>query len=264
MTMTGTTVDGRDFTTTGLVCACRRHFPTKSMKQLLLDIVPPPAPSFENMVAGENAAVIAAARALAPGQTLYVWGQDGCGRSHLLQAFASQHAGAARGMYLSASLDATAIDDLVQNLPDERLAVAVDDIHTASETALAAVFRLYNHWRERGGSGQAISLMVSGNRPPLQMDCREDLRTRLGWGPVYRLMPLSDEEKMDALAQFAHQQGIPLGSEIVRWLLTHGSRDIRVLFDWVTELDRYSLAMHRPITLPLLKTMLAQKGLDHP
>lgn len=238
--------------------------PKNSMKQLLLDIVPPPAPSFENMVAGENAAVIAAARTLAPGQTLYVWGQDGCGRSHLLQAFASAHPGVSRGLYLHASCDHSAIARLVENLPDESFAVAVDDIHAANEATLAAVFRLYNQWRERGDSRQAISLMVSGNRPPLQMACREDLRTRLGWGPVYRLQPLSDEEKIAALAQFAQQQGIPLGAEIVRWLLTHGSRDIRVLFDWVTELDRYSLATHRPITLPLLKTMLAKKGLDHP
>ena len=230
------------------------------MKQLLLDIVPPPAPSFENMVAGENSAAIESARQLAPGQTMYIWGQAGSGRSHLLKAFAASHG----GRYLHAVHEARAIDELVDTPPDDAVAIAVDDIHLADEATLAAVFRLYNLWRERGSASNAITLMVSGERAPLQMDCRDDLRSRLGWGLVFRLVPLSDEEKLAALTQFARQQGIPLGSEVVRWLLTHGSRDIRVLFDWMAALDRYSLSTHRTITLPLLKTMLAEKGLQRP
>ena len=230
------------------------------MKQLLLDIVPPPAPSFENMVAGENSAAIESARQLAPGQTMYVWGHAGCGRSHLLKAFVTAHA----GRYFHALSDAGAILDLVDSPPDDGLAIAIDDIHCADEVALAAVFTLYNLWRERGSALNAITLMVSGERAPLQMDCREDLRSRLGWGLVFRLIPLSDDEKLAALTQFAQQQGIPLGSDVVRWLLTHGSRDIRVLFDWMSALDRYSLSTHRTITLPLLKTMLAEKGLQRP
>lgn len=261
--MTENFLDGRDFTTSGQTCAHDQR-PHNAMKQLLLDIVPPVAPSFENMVPGENAQAVASARALVPGQAMYVWGQDGCGRSHLLRAFARAHRDAAQGLYLHARQDAPRIETLAQSLPDERLAIAIDDIHTAGEPVLAAVFRLYNHWRERGDASIAISLMISGDRAPLQMQCREDLRTRLGWGVVHRLMPLSDDEKMAALYQFAHQQGIPLGQDILRWLLTHGSRDIRVLFDWVSALDRLSLATHRPITLPLLKTMLANQGLENP
>lgn len=231
------------------------------MKQLLLDIVPPPAPSFENMVAGENSAAIQAAQALARGQTMYIWGQDGCGRSHLLQAFGAQR----HGRYLHAHDNAQQILDLVENPPETDLhCVAIDDIHLGSQMTLAAVFRLYNLWRERGSSHNAFALMVSGNCAPLQMQCREDLRTRLGWGLVFRLMPLSDEQKMAALIRFAQQQAIPLGTDVVKWLLTHGSRDIRVLFDWIIALDHYALTTHKTISLTLLKTMLAENGQERP
>jgi len=228
------------------------------MKQLLLDIVTPPAPSFDNMVAGENIAAIQAARSLVPGQTMYVWGQDGCGRSHLLQAFCAQN----DGRYLNARHDSAQLHALVEDFPQELgpRSIAVDDIHLASDETLGLVFRLYNLWRERGSSANGFALMVSGNRPPLQMQCREDLRSRLGWGPVFRLMPLSDEQKMAALIRFAQQQSIPLGTDVIKWMLTHGSRDIRVLFDWITALDHYALTTHRTISLPLLKTMLADRN----
>lgn len=230
------------------------------MKQLLLDIVPAPAPTFDNMVVGENQAAIEAARTLARGQTLYVWGQAGSGRTHLLRAFAAAHSGS----YLHAQRDGTAIAELVDHPPAHDQAIAIDDIDLASDATLTAVFRLYNLWRERGSAADGLSLIVSGHCAPLQMQCREDLRSRLGWGPVYRLMPLSDDQKMAALTRFAAEQGIPLGIEVVRWLLTHGPRDIRILFDWIAALDRYSLTTHRVITLPLLKSMLAEKGLLRP
>jgi DnaA family protein len=48
-----------------------------------------------------------------------------------------------------------------------------------------------------------------------------------------------------------------LAPEIINWMLTHHERDIRKLAELIDALDRYSLATGRPITLPLLRAMLA-------
>lgn len=230
-------------------------------QQLILDILPSADPTFDNMVPGANAAAIAAAQNLATGTTVYIWGPDGSGRSHLLKACANLRGGAYIGPNRPDQPAAQAIKALLDDsaMPP---CVAVDDVHRLDEPALGALFGLYNRWRELSASPEAFGLMVSGDRAPLQMACREDVRTRLGWGAVYRLEPLSDDDKFAALIGYANQRGMPLSEDVLHWLLVHGSRDIRALFAVLDALDRYALANHRPLTLPLLKSMMAQEPLD--
>lgn len=229
-------------------------------QQLILDILPSAEPTFDNMVPGANSAVLAAARDLNPVSPMYVWGPDGSGRTHLLKACARYHG----GVYFDAQSGSSSTSGAVATLLDSAAmpaCVAVDDIHREDQTMLAAVFALYNRWRELSSSEEAFSLIVSGDRAPLQMPIREDVRTRLGWGAVYRLEPLSDDDKFAALIGYAEQRGMPLSEDVLRWLLVHGSRDIRALFATLDALDRYALANHRPLTLPLLKSMMAQEPL---
>jgi DnaA family protein len=89
------------------------------------------------------------------------------------------------------------------------------------------------------------------------MPLREDLRTRLGWDLVFRLDPRSDADQLAALSAQAAERGMHLAPEIINWMLTHHERDIRKLAALLDALDRYSLATGRPITLPLLRAMLA-------
>lgn len=221
-------------------------------QQLILDILPPAQASFQNMVPGANEAVIAAAQALLGGQTMYVWGADGSGRSHLLSACAVHHG----GIHVRGPKSTSELSDLL-SLSQLPPLVAVDDVHKLDDAGRTALFGLYNRWREWASGSQGFCLIAAGDCAPLQMRCREDLRTRLGWGAVYRLQALSDEQKREALEQYAKAQAIPMSAEVLQWLLTHGSRDIRALFAIIEALDRYALAHHRPLTLPLLKSMMA-------
>ena len=59
------------------------------MRQLALDIRPQPVPGFANFVPGANAELIERLRHLATPlafEHLYLWGEEGSGRSHLLHA----------------------------------------------------------------------------------------------------------------------------------------------------------------------------------
>lgn len=200
------------------------------MEQLPLEISPPAEPDFDNFVAGPNAEALAAVRALASGRLgeriLYLWSGSGSGRTHLLRA-------AARA---NPSL------------------VVVDDVEKVDEARQQALFVAINEARDGGPA-----VLVSGNRPPAQLALREDLKTRLAWGLVYQLQPLSDADKTQHLKKVAKQRGLQLSDDIVAYLLTRLPRDMANLQAVMEVLDRYSLIRKRALTLPLVREALAEK-----
>lgn len=201
------------------------------MKQLLLDIRPAPAPTLENFVPGCNTetlyTLLQAATGRADVRFIYLWGPSGSGKSHLLRACA----------------------DLAQDHGVQL--VTADDIHHLHPEAQIDLFNTYNRLRENGGV-----LITAGDAAPTQMLLREDLATRLAWGLVYQLQPLSDEEKVEALLAHAAERGMKLPPEVVEYCLRHLRRDLRTLMATLDALDEWSLTSKRPVTLPLLRQLL--------
>ncbi len=200
------------------------------MQQLVLDIGPAAEPGFDNYLAGPNAEALERVRGLAAGglreAIVYLWGEPGSGRTHLLRAAARMN-------------------------PD---LVTADDVDQLDETAQQSLFSAINAARD-GGS----PVLAAGGRPPAQLALREDLRTRLAWGLVYQLKPLTDAEKAQHLRAQAARRGLRLGDEVVGYLLTRLPRDLASLNAVLEALDRYSLATRRPITLPLVRDALDNK-----
>ena len=224
-------------------------------RQLLLDVLPEPAPTWANFVVGTNREAWAAARELTPGRALYVWGSAGCGRTHLLRACASGE----RARYVDLRTPVEVLQGLAhgETSSEAPRLIAIDDVHLLDDARQAALFALYNRWRESAATSQAFALIIAGDRSARATPVREDLRTRLGWDLVYRLEPLTDEDKLEALTAQAQDRQLALAPEVIQWMLTHHERDIRRLSALIDALDRYSLATRRPITIPLLRTMLA-------
>ncbi|MFZ5502356.1 MAG: DnaA regulatory inactivator Hda [Pseudomonadota bacterium] len=212
------------------------------MSQLLLDIAPDKLPTLGNFVAGRNVELVTALRQMLAGggeRSFYLWGEQGSGKSHLLRACVQAVRGA---QYLRGGVP-----------PLARL-VAVDDVEQLDDAAQIALFNLYNQSRD----GDAI-LLVSGTTAPLHLKLRDDLRTRLGWGLVYQIHALNDEEKAQALAQHAHSRNFTLPQEVTHYLLRHGRRDLPSLIAAVDALDEQSLRLHRAPSVPLLKEVLQQQ-----
>ena len=223
------------------------------MRQLALGLAPPPAPAFDNFFPGPNVEAMSALHSLASGQSgehfVYLWGERGCGRSHLLQAAVA--AASSRGIigrYIAAGEALPADDSGVRML-------AVDDVEKLDAQAQLEFFRLYNALRERQGA-----VLAAGNVAPARLQLRPDLLTRLGWGLVFQVHALSDDDKRVALKRHAAARAFDLRDEIVEYLLRHLKRDLPSLMAVLDALDRYSLETKRPITLPLLRQLLQSES----
>ena len=217
------------------------------MKQLVLDLSLTQPATLENFIGSRNAELLARLRDMLDEQSnerlVYLWGAAGSGKTHLLKGFAD----AACRYGLSA---AYITDGMVPDLTPTDV-VALDDVQYLEDAAQVALFNLYNQVRE--GSGV---LLVSGDRAPAQLDLRQDLVTRLGWGLVYQVHPLTDKEKVQALQTRAKARGFQLTREVTVYLLRHWQRDLPSLIAVLDALDSYSLETKRPITVPLLREIL--------
>ena len=215
------------------------------MQQLILDLLPENPPSLANFVPGTNAeALTALADWLAPEcrePSLLLWGETGSGKTHLLHASGARY------------FDAAETPDLAgtETLGDKADRVAVDNVEALSETGQIALFNLFNRLRAAGGH-----LLTAANQPPQHLALREDLRTRLGYGLIFRLTTLTDDEKLTALAAQAASRALRLPAGALDYLLARAPRDMRHLMAVLVALDRYSLEHKRPITLPLLREVL--------
>jgi DnaA family protein len=219
------------------------------MKQLVLDLgAEHPAQSLDTFQVGANAELTHLMHQFAQRASrehfAYLWGDTGAGKTHLLQGLAATPA----SRYIAADAPS---DDFVFT-PDITLYL-LDDCNLLSPQAQIDAFALFNQIREHG------AYMVStGPVPPAVLPVREDLRTRMGWGLIYLIHGLSDDEKIAALTQAAEARGLTLSASVLPYLLSHFKRDMRSLATMLDALDQYSLETQRPVTLPLLRDLLLQ------
>jgi DnaA family protein len=218
------------------------------LTQLLLDLQPAQPPSLDNFIVGENDEMLSRLRLLAePGcfDALYLWGGAGCGKSHLLAAVASLALRRRPVLFLERRPAATDF-----HAPPGGLLV-VDDVDQLDDDAQIALFRIFNTARMIG-----LGLLLAGSRPPMKLELREDLRTRIGQTLIYEIRTLNDEQKAAALRRHAFERGLKVDDGLVRYLLAHGRRDLPSLMAVLNHIDRATLERQRPATLPLLKEAL--------
>ena len=221
------------------------------MKQIPLAIGPEPVRSFANFLPGPNAAAVAHLRALEPGAPpVYLWGEAGSGKTHLLQAVV--HAAQERG---ESTAWFSAADQAPWQVPEHCGWIVFDDCDAFDAAQQHSAFSLFVEATSRG----AI-VLAAGSVPPVDLAVREDLRTRLGWGHVFALEPLAEPEVRAALRREADRRGSFLSDEVMDYLLTRFARDLKHLTAQLDRLDEYSLSTKRAITVPLLKQMLAEEG----
>jgi DnaA family protein len=209
--------------------------------------------TFSNFFPAANAG---ACHTLQQGQEpfVYLWGAAGSGKSHLLQAacHAVTESGAA-AIYLSFGEEEGMLPEMLEGMEQMSL-VGLDNLQAVAGDAdwELALFHFYNRLRDSGNR-----LVAAGNAAPAALGIRlPDLVSRLGWGPVFQLQVLSDEEKGAALQQRAANRGMQMPPEVAAYLMNRAPRDMHALFALLDRLDEVSLAAQRKLTIPFVREII--------
>ena len=225
------------------------------MKQIALDIGLATGPTLASFFAGPNEEALRnlalwvgdpstpQVRSPVP---VYLWGSPGSGKSHLLKAVreALSEQGATVGW-----LDASVLQP--PEFDERWAAVLMDDVHLFTAVQQHAAF----NWFVNAQTHQR-GVLAAGSAPPADLKLRDDLRTRLGWGHIFQVQVLSEEERRVVLRQAADARGVYLSDEVVDFMLTRFSRDLGSLIELLDLLDGYALQTKRGITIPLIKSMM--------
>jgi DnaA family protein len=222
------------------------------MKQLPLAIAPAVAPSFDSFIVGANAAAVMHLRNLgAASAPIYLWGPSGGGKTHLLRALVHErHAAGQRVGWFGAG------DPLPWTFDETWSMLVFDECERLDVLRQQAAFALFVE-----ASTHSVQVAAAGRVPPVDLPLRDDLRSRLGWGPVFAIDALAESDVRAALRREADRRGIFLSDEVMDYLLTRLARDLKHLMGLLDRLDGFALSQHRHVTVPLLKQMLLEEGL---
>ena len=219
------------------------------MNQLIFDFAERGYPGFDKFLGTENAELVYVLQHKHD-PFIYVWGEEGAGKSHLLRAWVAQA--------LDAGKKAVYIDAAATPLTEaafEAEYLAIDQIEKLGNEEQSLLFAVFNRFRN---SGKGF-LLLSSEHTPQQLVIREDLRTRMAYCLVYEVKPLTDQEKIEALVSMAAARQVTIDPEIFEYLLNHWRRDMDSLMQMLDTLDNYAVTMGKRITLPLLRQLLKQQ-----
>ncbi len=230
------------------------------MNQIIIPIDSENDTSFESFYSTRNQPLIAQLKSLLASthtrRVLYLWGEGGSGKTHLLNAFcvAAEKAGR-RNLYVSLKQYGGQNNrlDMLSEVDKDTL-VCIDDLQeiAASESWQKQIFSLYE--KITNGTG---AIVVSGTSPMSSIGIvLKDIESRLSSGGIFNIYALDDDEKQAALKLRAARRGFVLDDNVIGFIMSHYQRDTKSLFTLLDKLDSASLRTHRKITVPFVKALM--------
>lgn len=178
-----------------------------------------------------------------PGHALALFGPAGCGKSHLAQVFALK---ADARILAPADVTPAAIAGLAAG----HKALALEDGEAIADAA--ALFHLFNAVREAGGF-----LLLTSRDPPARWPVTlADLKSRLSAVPAVRIAAPDDAMVEAVLVKLFADRQVNVAPEVIAYLVRHMDRSFAAMRSLVARADGLALAEKRPVTVPLVKSIL--------
>jgi chromosomal replication initiator protein len=231
-----------------------------------------PRYTFDTFIRGEsNKLAYAAAMAVAnnPGGTRYnplvIYGTVGLGKTHLIQAIgnaALQKFPSARVLYTSSDRFTVEFVDSIQNNRSNEFQalyrsvdlLIVDDVQffAGKERTQDIFFHSFNALRELGKQ-----IILTCDRPPKELkDIDDRLLNRLQWGLTADIAAPDLETRIAILRHKAIADGIELSGEVIEYLATNITANIRELEGCLISLLAISSLEGKEPTLELAREVL--------
>jgi chromosomal replication initiator protein len=250
----------------------KNPFVIPGLKKLNIDPMLNPENSFTNFVEGDcNRLARSAGYAVAnnPGGTafnpLLIYGESGLGKTHLAQAIGIQVKEKFQEktvLYVNANKFQTQFVDSIRNNNKNDFihfyqmidVLVIDDVHefAGKEKTQDAFFHIFNHLHQSGKQ-----LILTSDKPPVELQGLEQrLLSRFKWGLAADLQIPDFETRIAILRQKTYKDGIDLPDDVIEYIATHITDNIRELEGALISLLAQSTLNKKEITLDLAKDMI--------
>ena len=223
-------------------------------RQLILNVQLPDGFTFDNFVFNNNLRLVR--QQLEGSASVWLTGAHATGKTHLLSALAT--ASGQTSLYLPAAELIEACDPLILDGLETTPTLIFDDLHllTADVKWSEALFHLFNRQQEFGGRWVCSSLVA----PRYLETPLADLRSRLTLCTAFELPNHSDQERIRIFSERARFRGMNVSDDVYPYIVNHLPRDLCYWLTLLEQLDQASLVEQRKVTVPLVKSVLAENA----
>jgi DnaA regulatory inactivator Hda len=184
-----------------------------------------------------------------PEAALIIVGPAGSGKSHLAAVWQQKTA----AVSVQPGWARRAIADIANEFSGRALLIDCLEDFVQSRSGETFLFHLINYAR----SEQANLLFLSQTPPAhLQLELN-DLRSRLLAMSTVPIVQPDDDLVHGLYAKLFADRQLKVSGEVVNYLLAHANRDFPAIQKLVASLDALSLSKKRAVTVPLVKSVLA-------
>lgn len=226
---------------------------------------------FETFVIGSSnrfahAAAVAVAEAPAKAYNpLFIYGESGLGKTHLLHAigaYAKDLYGGVRVRYVSSE---EFTNDFINSIRDDKSSafqrrhrdvdiLLVDDIQFL-ENKEATQEEFFHTFNTLYNANKQI--VISSDRPPKQLTTLEDrLRSRFEWGLITDVQPPELETRIAILRKKAAQDRLNAPDDVLEYIASKISKNIRELEGALIRVTAFASLNRQPVDLSLAEIVL--------
>jgi len=250
----------------------KNPFVIPGIKKLQVDPQLNPDYNFNNFVEGEcNRLARSAGYAVAqnPGGTafnpLFIYGSTGLGKTHLAQAIGIEVKNRFPEkivLYVDANKFMTQYAESTRNNNRNDFihfyqmmdVLIVDDVQyfTKKEGTQEVFFHIFNHLHQQGKQ-----IILTSDKPPVELNGMEQrLLSRFKWGLSADLQEPDFETRINILKQKTYKDGIIISEEILEYISSHITSNVRELQGALISLLAQSTLNRKEITLELARDMI--------
>ena len=227
--------------------------------------------TFDTFVIGASnrfahAAAVAVAEAPARAYNpLFIWGESGLGKTHLLHAVGHYAQRLFPGMRVRYVSTEEFTNDFINSLRDDRKVafqrryrdidvLLVDDIQflEGKEGTQEEFFHTFNTLHNANKQ-----IVVSSDRPPKRLETLEDrLRTRFEWGLITDIQPPELETRIAILRKKAAQDRLNAPAEVLEFIAARIEANIRELEGALIRVTAFASLNQQPVDVGLAEIVL--------